>query len=390
VLAARTLAGVVTPFDVLDHDSSRPVSDVMARGVVAAAVDSPLLQAHELLVSQQRDVLPVLDGGRAAGHVSLAAILRVMSQPTDPLTGLPWATGLRMWAADTLARGREISVLFIDLDNFREVNRVFGYVAGDGVLRTMAELLRRCSDPATDVLCRYGSDKFAIATSRTGDAVRAFAARIGDAVTIPVAGADPLTVTVGYAGGRRRTVRAPGHAAATVSDLLALAGRASRLAKHAAVAAVGSVAASAHEVLPGGARAELVDVRYAAAEGRPVARVRLRLGAHEVEGVSCGVDVSEDEAAQRLVADATLTALHGILGERDVYSIENVFNSLPTSYPLAVAVLSGRREGGASERYIGGATALDLPRAVSKAVLDAVNRPLAPRLGALLAAERPA
>jgi hypothetical protein len=130
-------------------------------------------------------------------------------------------------------------------------------------------------------------------------------------------------------------------------------------------------------------------VQYAAAEGRPVARVRLRLGAHEVEGVSSGHGGPADEAAQRLVADATLTALHGILGQRDVYSLENIFNSLPTAYPLAVAVLSSRREGGGPERYIGGATALDLPRAVCKAVLDAVNRPLAPRLGTLLDAERP-
>jgi diguanylate cyclase (GGDEF)-like protein len=295
-----------------------------------------------------------------------------------------------VWAADTLSRGREISVVFVDLDNFREVNRVFGYVAGDGVLRTIADLLQHCTDPTTDVLCRYASDKFAIATSRTGDAVRELAGRIGEAVVIPVAGADPLTVSVGYAGGRRRGVRAPGHAAATVSDLLALAGRASRLAKHAPSGEGGRPAASAHEVLPGGARAQLMDVRLDIAGGEPIARVRLRLGSHEVEGVSSGFDVPPAEAEQMAVADATLRALHGILGEADVYCVENIFNSLPTSYPLAVAILSARAAGGGPERYVGGATALDLPRAVCKAVLDAVNRPIAPRLGALLAAERPA
>jgi IMP dehydrogenase len=391
VLEARTFAGVVTPFDLLDQYSARPVSDIMARGVRPAAPDLPLLQAHALLTSQQRDVLPVLDAGRPVGHLSLTAVLRAVSQPADPLTGLPWATGLRMWAADTLSRGQEISVLFIDVDNFREVNRVFGYVAGDGVLRTMAGLLQQCTDPVTDVLCRYGSDKFAIATSRTGEAVPALANHIGGVVTIPVAGADPLTVSVGFAGGRRRSVRAPGHAAATVSDLLALAGRASRLAKHAPAGEGGRTAASAHETLPGGARARLMDVGLDMDGGHPVARVRLRLGSHEVEGVSSGLDVPPSEAARMLVADATLRALHGILGEADVYSIEEVFNSLPTSYPLAVAVLAGRRAAdGAPERYVGGAAALDLPRAVCKAVLDAVNRPLAPRLGALLAAERPA
>jgi hypothetical protein len=110
-----------------------------------------------------------------------------------------------------------------------------------------------------------------------------------------------------------------------------------------------------------------------------------------VEGVSSGLGVPAADAARMLVADATLRALHGILGEKDLYSVEEVFSSLPTAYPLVVAVLSGRRVPGKDpERYVGGATALDLPRAVCKAVLDAVNRPIAPRLGALLAAERPA
>ncbi|HLW48911.1 MAG TPA: GGDEF domain-containing protein [bacterium] len=389
VLDAGSLAGVVTPVDLLAQDARCPLADVMTRGVVPATPDLPLLQAHVLFVSQQRDVLPVLDGARPAGYVSLTAVLRAVSQATDPLTGLPWATGLRMWAADTLTRGHEISVVFVDLDNFREVNRAFGYVAGDGVLRMIADMLQRSIDPRTDVLCRYGSDKFAIATSRTGEAVGTLASRLGDAVTIPVAGADPLTASVGYAGGRRRRVRAPGHAAATVSDLLALACRASRLAKHAPARETGRSVASGHDALPGGARAKLLDVQLDSGAAESVARVRLRLGAHEVEGVSSAVDVPPVDAARTLVADATLRAVHGILGEPDVYSVENVFNSLPTTYPLAIAVLSARPAAGRGpERYVGGATALDLPRAVCKAVLDAINRPLAPRLGALLAAER--
>jgi len=48
-------------------------------------------------------------------------------------------------------------------------------------------------------------------------------------------------------------------------------------------------------------------------------------------------------------------------------------------------VVSGaRKNGGEAERYVGGATERNLPRAVCKAVLDAVNRPLARRLGALM------
>jgi hypothetical protein len=113
--------------------------------------------------------------------------------------------------------------------------------------------------------------------------------------------------------------------------------------------------------------------------------VRLRLGAREVVGVSSDLILTPKAAPRFLVAEATLRALHRILGDPPVYTLEDVLDSLSASHPLVVAVLSGRRKGSRDpERYIGGATARDLPCAVCKAVLDAVNRPIARALGALL------
>lgn len=386
VLDAGNLIGVLAPLDLLQQRPFRPVTDLMTRGIVPVSPDMPLLQAHALLVSQRMEVLPVIQGDRVIGHLTLSAVLRAINQQTDPLTGLPWATALRTWAADALARRKEVAALFIDLDNFREVNKMLGHVVGDGVLRTIADLLQQCTDPTTDLLCRYGGDEFAIATIRGDDDARALAERIQDVVTVPVAETDRrVTVSVGYAGGRRHEDREPGHAAATVDDLLALASRASTAAKASAGAAARRAAWYPQGPLPPEARVQLLDVTFESQGGRSSASVRLRLGSHEVVGASAGLILTPKPAPRFLVAEATLAAVHRILGEPHVYALEDVLDSLSTSYPLVVAVLSGsRKDCREPERYIGGATARDLPRAVCKAVLDAVNRPLARRLGTLL------
>jgi hypothetical protein len=136
------------------------------------------------------------------------------------------------------------------------------------------------------------------------------------------------------------------------------------------------------------ARVQLLDVHFEAHGGRSSAHVRLRLGSREVVGTSAELIPTPKPAPRFLVAEATLQALHRILGEPHVYTLEEVLDSLAPSYSLVVAVVSGTRDdSGKAQRYIGGAACRDLPRAVCKAVLDAVNRPLARRLGGLLGGE---
>src|SRR3954454_24579530 len=54
-----------------------------------------------------------------------------------------------------------ISVVVIDLDNFRNVNSKFGHLQGDGILKTMVELIRNTLR-ASDTIVRYGGDEFVL------------------------------------------------------------------------------------------------------------------------------------------------------------------------------------------------------------------------------------
>ncbi|HWF56823.1 MAG TPA: EAL domain-containing protein [Candidatus Dormibacteraeota bacterium] len=83
----------------------------------------------------------------------------------DELTGLP-NRGLfmeRLAQALTRARRRRghVAVLFLDLDRFKTINDSLGHTAGDQVLVTVGERLRRCLREE-DTASRLGGDEFAI------------------------------------------------------------------------------------------------------------------------------------------------------------------------------------------------------------------------------------
>jgi diguanylate cyclase (GGDEF)-like protein len=63
--------------------------------------------------------------------------------------------------------GHPLSLISLDLDNFKSVNDRDGHDAGDRVLRTMAETLQK-NIRSTDVAARLGGDEFAILLPESG------------------------------------------------------------------------------------------------------------------------------------------------------------------------------------------------------------------------------
>ena len=80
----------------------------------------------------------------------------------DPLTGLANRSmfGERLDEAFKVG-GRGVAVLWIDLDDFKEVNDIFGHEVGDEMLMAIADRLREIVRD-TDDIARMGGDEFAI------------------------------------------------------------------------------------------------------------------------------------------------------------------------------------------------------------------------------------
>jgi diguanylate cyclase (GGDEF)-like protein/PAS domain S-box-containing protein len=83
----------------------------------------------------------------------------------DTLTGLPNRAMFQERAREAVAHARRhdktAAVLFIDLDNFKQVNDGLGHDVGDGLLKVIASRLRACVR-GDDFIARIGGDEFCV------------------------------------------------------------------------------------------------------------------------------------------------------------------------------------------------------------------------------------
>lgn len=101
------------------------------------------------------DVSELKEASRAAEHLALR----------DPLTGLPNRLYLRQRFEQSLEyceRSRcALTVAFLDLDNFKQINDTFGHAAGDRTLKCVGACLRESLDERNAV-ARWGGDEFVV------------------------------------------------------------------------------------------------------------------------------------------------------------------------------------------------------------------------------------
>jgi len=120
-----------------------------------------------------------------------------------------------------------VTLVMIDLDNFKQVNDRYGHAAGDEVLRALGECLARAFIRKGDMVARYGGDEFAVILNDTSaeNSARLIERFLHSANEIRVSGAEaaaPVSCSAGYT---------QIHASDTVSSLIERADRALYQAK---------------------------------------------------------------------------------------------------------------------------------------------------------------
>lgn len=115
---------------------------------------------------QDKELLQFVSGQVASAieHQQLQARLQYMAQ-YDHLTGLPNRALLLDRLEGALARAHrdetQVSLLFIDLDRFKQVNDSHGHSIGDLLLQQVAQRLCQCVRGA-DTVARLGGDEFVV------------------------------------------------------------------------------------------------------------------------------------------------------------------------------------------------------------------------------------
>lgn len=128
---------------------------------------------------------------------------------TDGLTGLFNRRALTDMLRHEIDRAQryesDLSLILCDVDKFKSINDTYGHVAGDGVLRTVAESIKKCLRKA-DIIGRYGGDEFMVILPETSiEGAKSLAEKVRIAISeveIETSGKKrmALSLSIGVAG----------------------------------------------------------------------------------------------------------------------------------------------------------------------------------------------
>jgi diguanylate cyclase (GGDEF)-like protein/PAS domain S-box-containing protein len=151
-----------------DKSVALPIIAEMVRKNGSWRGETYFLNKQQTLLPVLLSVSTLLDAdGQSQGHVSVFADIRAIREAEkklqnllneDQLTGLPNYRGFLEYFKKKEPNA-QFAVLFIDLDNFKNINDTFGHDQGDEVIRQIAQHLK-ATLPSGNFLCRRSGDEF--------------------------------------------------------------------------------------------------------------------------------------------------------------------------------------------------------------------------------------
>jgi diguanylate cyclase (GGDEF)-like protein/PAS domain S-box-containing protein len=173
-------------FKIIDGITRQPAPDPMAHAIQANAtvgltMNCVLIRRDGQESAIEDSAAPIRDrDGELIGAVSVfrdvnASRARALKMSHlaqhDSLTDLPNRALLtqRLIQAIALAsrHGRQLAVLFLDLDHFKKINDTLGHAIGDKLLQSVGERLGSCIRKS-DTVSRQGGDEFVVLLSEVG------------------------------------------------------------------------------------------------------------------------------------------------------------------------------------------------------------------------------
>lgn len=180
VLENGKTVGIITSRDIRSSHPNRIVADAMTPNPVSILPDDFAWDALVTMEQHHIERLPVIHEEQVVGIVTRETLQIKLNQIVDPLTGLYRAPYIQQIGEDLLDQRQSFHLLFIDLDNYGEINKLYGHPVGDDILVEYSNRLRAATDER-DYLCRYAGDEFVVITCRNEND----ATRLGHAISQP-------------------------------------------------------------------------------------------------------------------------------------------------------------------------------------------------------------
>jgi len=150
----------------------KPVTSIMNRTFLAADYKTPVNQVSELAMRRSADNLydfiVVKKNGKYYGTVTIRDLLLKSTEIQiaharcqNPLTGLPGNTAIEDTLFRCISQGTPYCVLYIDINNFKAYNDVYGFENGDEVIQQIARDITGCLEPG-QFAGHIGGDDFVV------------------------------------------------------------------------------------------------------------------------------------------------------------------------------------------------------------------------------------
>lgn len=165
-----------------EHEEARIAGEHLGRMRVAVESNSTDLIKREALavVSVMEQLMAHRKERQSQQFAALADKLKLLGRELedarresalDPLTSLANRKAFDAYIGRSIELhsllGQPATLMMVDVDNFKRINDAFGHLAGDTVLRQVANVLSRTFLRRVDFVCRYGGDEFAVILQET-------------------------------------------------------------------------------------------------------------------------------------------------------------------------------------------------------------------------------
>jgi diguanylate cyclase (GGDEF)-like protein len=154
-----------------DLFARKPITRLMSNDFLMVEQNQSLQQVSRLLTSRARqrieeDFIITAQGlylglGRAIDVLKLITEVKLQqARYANPLTLLPGNVPIQQCLTRVLEQTRDAMICYVDIDNFKPFNDIYGYAKGDEVLLCLAQCLRVQIEPNRDFVGHIGGDDF--------------------------------------------------------------------------------------------------------------------------------------------------------------------------------------------------------------------------------------
>jgi len=156
----------------LDSTVKELITLLQKDSLITIKEEEPIIEAVRIFEEKGIEHLPVVDReGRLTGIITGTDVLRGLPRFAfiDPLTGLENRRFLDYIGSRlSVQKIRDLYVLMIDIDNFKRVNDTYGHLAGDRVLKAIADAVLK-SVRTYDNVIRFGGEEIVVILHRLGE-----------------------------------------------------------------------------------------------------------------------------------------------------------------------------------------------------------------------------